>query len=91
MSTITATLPESDVSADIIISDRPGPYGTNVHSRLWEDAHIVQETRETLYLDYCPAEIVALELEKLVPEANLAEMIESAGLECTCEVGEEEE
>lgn len=90
MPTIEVTLPESDITADVIIADRSGAYGTNVHSRLWEGAHIVQETRETLYMDYCPAEIVALELEKLVPPANLAEMIESAGLECTCDDGEEE-
>ncbi len=84
MPTIVATLPESGITADIIIADRSGAYGTNVHSRLWEDARIVQETRETLYMDYCNAEIVALELEKLVPEANLAEMLETVDTECTC-------
>lgn len=91
MPTIEAKLPESDVTADIIIADRSTPYGINVHSRLWEGAHIVQETRETLYMDYCTAEIVALELEKLVPEANFEEMLASVGMDCTCDDDEEEE
>lgn len=91
MPTIEATLPESDITADIIIADRSGAYGTNVHSRLWEGAHIVQETRETLYMGYCPAEIVAQELEKLVPEANFQAMLDSVDMECTCPPEDDEE
>lgn len=83
-----------DMEARVFIA-APHAWGANVSSHMFDaDARIIADTSLTTYFDYCPAEIVYRELDRLLRDAQIPErdwadslfdVLASVGLSCACE------
>lgn len=65
-----------------------GPICTRAHSTVFDaDARESSYTMGRAYMDYCDAEILALELAEVVPALtdDAHEYVSAAGLECECD------